>query len=537
MNAFETREFSGGTVGGLLAARSSYAPDSPALIWGDSEFSYKAVDEYATQVASGLLALGLHHGDAVSIFLRNCSEYIFSWYGIVRAGLIEVPINTAYKGQFLQQTVAHSGSRAIITESRLGGALAELGGLPDDVGIVIFIDEIPEGWPGLSVDTITWNDLIKLGDPRASFPEVRLDDTSAILYTSGTTGQSKGVVLPHFNNVVFGREAAVAMNTTPKDRLHTCLPLFHGNAQWATCMHAMYAGAAVVLSRRFSASGFWKEVRESRATEFNALGSMLHMLLAQPPSPLDKNHHVERAFVAPAPADVLYRFESRFGVHIIEGYGLTEIKNVTYNPWQGRKVGSMGRPTASSILDIHDEFGNAAAPGHVGEIVYRPKMGNIMFKGYHRDPDATMETSQDMWWHTGDLGFRDVDDFYYFVDRKKDAMRRRGENISSQEVEGVLMGHTSVVEAAAIAVKSDVGEDEVMVVLQAPKGTRVDLADVFEHCDRAMPYFMVPRYFRVMDDLPRTSNGKVQKAVLREAGVTPDTWDATAAGLAPTRQI
>ena len=362
MNAFETREFSGGTVGGLLAARSSYAPDSPALIWGDSEFSYKAVDEYATQVASGLLALGLHHGDAVSIFLRNCSEYIFSWYGIVRAGLIEVPINTAYKGQFLQQTVAHSGSRAIITESRLGGALAELGGLPDDVGIVIFIDEIPEGWPGLSVDTITWNDLIKLGDPRASFPEVRLDDTSAILYTSGTTGQSKGVVLPHFNNVVFGREAAVAMNTTPKDRLHTCLPLFHGNAQWATCMHAMYAGAAVVLSRRFSASGFWKEVRESRATEFNALGSMLHMLLAQPPSPLDKNHHVERAFVAPAPADVLYRFESRFGVHIIEGYGLTEIKNVTYNPWQGRKVGSMGRPTASSILDIHDEFGNAAWP-------------------------------------------------------------------------------------------------------------------------------------------------------------------------------
>jgi carnitine-CoA ligase len=230
---------------------------------------------------------------------------------------------------------------------------------------------------------------------------------------------------------------------------------------------------------------------------------------------------------------VLTAVEERFGVHVVEGYGLTEIKTIVFNPISARKVGSMGLPSATTELEVHDELGLPVGPGHVGEIVYRPRTANIMFHGYHRNPEATVETSRDLWWHTGDLGHTDEDGYFYFVDRKKDALRRRGENVSSQEVENVLADHPAVVEAAAVGVPSELGEQEIMAVLVAEPD--LDLKDLFAHCDRALPHFMVPRYFRVVDAMPVTPTGKIRKATLREERRPADVWDAEAEGLTPTR--
>lgn len=537
MGTNDLRDLGGGTAGGLLAARAAAAPEHAAIVFQGAEITYGQLDEAASHIASALISLGLQPGDAVSVFMSNRPEFLTTLFGVARAGLRHVPINTAYKGTFLEFAIDHSDSRAIITETRLAEPLGELGSLPKAVTSVIYVDGLPDRLPDGDVGIHSLDDLLARTEVSTELPVVSPGDIAGIGYTSGTTGRSKGALSPALQGLVHARELAVAMGTTTHDRLYTCLPLFHGAALAGGCIHAIYAGATFCLSPRFSASRFWAEIRETGATQFNALGSIIPMLLAQPPSPQDRDHSVGNVFAAPAPLDVLYRFEARFGVHIVEGYGLTEIKNVMYNPREGRKVGSMGRPTASSIVEVHDETGTQVPPGAVGEIVYRPRMANVMTKGYHRDPEATVAAMSDLWWHTGDLGTVDHDGFFYFMDRKKDAMRRRGENISSQEVEALLAQFPGIVEAAAVGVSSDLGESEVMAVCEVADASSFDFEALFRHCDKTMPHFMVPRYYRVSSNLPRTTTGKVRKAALREEGVTVETWDSDAAGMRATRNL
>ncbi|WAP59155.1 AMP-binding protein [Streptomyces sp. S465] len=523
-----------GTVGGLIAARAAEHPDRLALVFEGTELTYGALDSAVTDVARGLMSVAATPGSSVGIFLPNQPEYLIAWLGAARAGLVEVPINTAYKGPFLDHALRGTGVRVLVTNAALLELVADLPEVPHTLETVVLVDgdrhrRIP---PGVAVQT--WSDLLAAGDPATELPRVAPQDPVAIMLTSGTTGRSKGVVQPHLMQVVAGRECAVQMATTVDERLYTCLPLFHGAAQINISMHAFYAGTTVVLGRRFSASRFWDELRTHRVTQCNALGSILPMLLAQPPSDRDRDHQLTKVFAAPAPPQALYPFEERFGVHVVEGYGLTEIKNVLYNPIGARKVGSLGLPTESSVLEIHDESGNRAAPGQAGEIVYRPRLPNIMFSGYHDDPEATLATMKDLWWHTGDLGYTDEDGYFYFIDRKKHALRRRGENISSHEVESVLLAYPGVVAAAAIGTPSELGEDEVLAVVQLEPGCKLERAELFAHCDRSMPHFMVPRYYRIVDRLPVTPNGKVRKHQLRDQG-RADAWDALAAGLKPTR--
>ncbi|MFC9906358.1 AMP-binding protein [Rhodococcus sp. NPDC127593] len=537
MSTHDLRDLGGGTASGLLAARASQNPDKTALVFEGTELSYRELDDAATSLARGLLAIGLQPGDAVSVFLSNRPEFLIALFGLGRAGLQYVPINTAYKGSFLEFALEHSESRAIITERQMTGPLADLENLPASVTNLIYLDGQPDRLPAGDVATYAWADIHTKGQVTVDLPMVAPGDLTSLSFTSGTTGRSKGVLSPALKGVVMAREAAVAMGTTTRDRLYTCLPMFHGAATITCSMHAIYAGATICLSPRFSASRFWDEIRETGATEFFALGSILPMLLAQPPSPRDRDHAVERVFAAPAPADVLYRFEERFGVHIVEGYGSTEAKNFLYNPLHGRRVGSLGKPTATSIVEIHDELGRSVSAGEVGEIVYRPTMANIMFAGYFKDPEATLAGMTDLWWHTGDLGYVDEDGFFYFVDRKKDALRRRGENISSHEVESAVGQFPGIKEVAAVAVRSELGEDEVKVVLEVDDPATIDFEVLYRHCDAQLPHFMVPRYFELTTTLPRTPTGKLRKVALREDGLTAGTWDADAAGMRPTRNL
>ncbi|MFB7085723.1 AMP-binding protein [Streptomyces sp. NPDC056296] len=533
----DLRDLGGGTIGGLLAARAAAAPGNLALIFEDQRFTYRDIDQQATEVAAGLLALGLQPGDAAASFLSNRPECLTSWIGTTRAGMLQVPVNTAYKGAFLQQQLTHCSAKAVVTEAALADALWTVEEWPSAVNTVIFLDGIPDTVPDTGLHLLSWQDLLALGKSPVILPEVGPASSCSIAYTSGTTGHSKGVVSPHLAAVTMAREAAVAFDLTPRDRVYSCLPMFHGAAAVASGLAAIYAGATFVLSPRFSASGFWDEIRATGATQFNALGPLLPILLAQPPTTADREHAVTRVFAAPAPPEVLYPFEERFGVHIIEGYGQTEIKNVMYNPRHGRKVGSLGKPTASSLIEIHDERGTPLPPDTVGEIVYRPKQADIMLTQYLNDPAATLQGMAGLWWHTGDLGYQDHDGFFHFVDRKKDALRRRGENISSADLEAALLTFPGISDAAAIAVRSELGEDEVLAVIDVADPDNFDLHALYRHCDTALPRFMVPRYYRVTTGLPRTPTGKIRKVTLRQDGLTEDTFDAHAAGLTPTRQI
>lgn len=532
MIAHDLNDVGGGSASGMLASRAGWAPDNVALVFDGRDVTYGEFDALASRAAAGLLALGPQRGDVVATFMTNRLEYLFNGYGVNRAGLVTVSVNAGFKAGFLHTILDHSEAVVLVTEARMAPALATMEALPARLRTIVYVDGVPDVVPA-GITALSWDDMLAGGDPDPTFPVLKPGDTCAISYTSGTTGLSKGVVSPNLQGVMMGKEAADAFALTPRDRLYTCMPLFHGMAQVTTGYAAVYAGATMVLSRGFSVTRFWDEIRDSGATQASALGSMMHMLMTAPPSPFDRDHQVTRIFSAPAPANVLYRFERRFGTHVIEGYGSTEIKNVLYNPVLGRKIGSMGTPTATTMLEIHDEDGNSLPPGHVGEIVYRPRVPNIMLKQYYKEPEKTLANIRGLWWRTGDMGSMDADGFFYFYDRTADRLRRRGENISSAEVEGVLAAYPGVAEAAAVAVHSDIGEDEVMVVIES--AINLDMAAVFAHCALHMPRFMVPRYYRVLQPLPRTATGKVQKALLRDQGTTTDTWDHVAAGLVVQR--
>ena len=526
MNRHDLQDLGGGTLSGLLGSRAGWAPHNPALVFAGRTWSYGELNAEADRIGAGLVALGFAPGAVAASFMTNRPENLLAGFGGGRAGLVRVPVNTAYKGALLQHVLEHSEAALLFTEAALNDALRVLDPFPAALRTVVYVDRVADD-PPPGVAAITWSDLLAAGASEPLFPPVALHDVGSIGYTSGTTGRSKGVISPHLQPVVMARETAGAFGVTARDRMYTCMPLFHGMAQVTTCATAIYAGACIVLSPRFSVSRFWDEVREGEATQFCCLGSIMHMLLATPPSDLDRAHKVERVFSAPAPPEVLYRFEARFGVHVIEGYGQTEIKNVLYNPIRGRKIGSMGRPTPSTIMEVHDEQGNAVGPGVVGEMVYRPRLGNIMMKGYLKEPEKTLAGMRDLWWHTGDMASIDADGFFYYFDRKTDSLRRRGENISSQELESLVATFAGVKEAAAVAAPSEVGEDELLVVLEVDRPDEVDREALLAHCRNVMPRFMVPRYLRVMATLPRTPTGKVQKALLREQGLTGDTWDTT----------
>lgn len=534
MNETDLRDLGGGTLSGLIAARARQAPDNVALVFEGTDYSYSDIDAATSRVAAGFLALGLAPDSVVATFLTNRPEYLFTSWGINRAGLIGTSVNTGFKAAFLLAPIERAEATVLVTERRLGEALMTVEDYPPTLKTIVFIDGVPDRYPS-GVEIVGWDEFLAAGDPAATFPTRGPADTGAISFTSGTTGRSKGVVTPNLMGLVMGKESAAAFQLTPADRLYTCMPLFHGMAQVTTGVAALYAGATMILSRGFSASGWWEDIRANQATQASALGSMLHMVLAQPASDNDRDHDVTRIFSAPAPAEILYRFERRFGVHLIEGYGSTEIKNCIYNPIEGRKIGAMGKATPSSIIEVHDAHGHRCAPGQVGELVYRPRMPNIMMKEYFRDPEKTLEGMRGLWWHTGDMATEDQDGFFWFFDRTSDRLRRRGENISSMELEGVVSGFPGITETAAIAVRSDVGEDEVLAVVET-RGIEIDWPALVAHCAARMPRFMVPRYYRAVTVLPRTPTGKVMKNDLRDTGLTDDAFDHVAAGITVERQ-
>jgi crotonobetaine/carnitine-CoA ligase len=319
------------------------------------------------------------------------------------------------------------------------------------------------------------------------------------------------------------------------DIFFTFLPLYHFNAQCLTTVTTLIAEAEMVLSDKFSASRFWDEIRKYKATQFNYLGAVIPILAKQSPKPDDLDNPVRVGFGAGCPQAVMDEVEKRFGFKCLEGFGMTEIGIPIHVRVNDRRPGSCGKVLDIYEIKLVDDEDNEVPVGEPGEIIFRPREPFTMMLGYYNMPEKTLETYRNLWFHTGDLAKKDKDGYFYFVDRKKDALRRRGENISSFEVERAINTHPAVLESAAVAVKSELAEDEVKICVVLKPGAALTPEELIKHANDRMPYFAVPRYVEFMESLPKTPTERVQKYLLKQAGITPNTWDREKSEVQVTR--
>jgi crotonobetaine/carnitine-CoA ligase len=517
------------TLPALLERQAGRYEERPLFRCGATELSYRAVCELAARSAGRLVDAGVRPGDRIATMCENRLELFELILGCAWAGVIVVPINTASRGAQLEHILGNCGARLIVVESASLEAFASLssrGGI-ERAWVLPPLDGAgpdPGAVTGWSV-----GDLPPAGEPIAPHP-AGPGDIAAILYTSGTTGPSKGVRCPHAQFYWWGVLMSESLRILEGDVMYTCLPLFHTNALNAF-VQALVSGATFVLGERFSASRFWARVAAADADVTYLLGAMVTILMARPYEPVEREHHVRIALAPATPARIFDRFRERFGVQLIEGYGSTETNCpiVADDPAEGRG-GYMGTVRAGFHARVVDEHDQPVPDGTAGELVLRHDEPFAFADGYWAMPEQTVQAWRNLWFHTGDRVMRDPDGWYRFVDRAKDAIRRRGENISSWEVEQAVLEHRSVSAAAAFPIPSELGEDDVMAAIVLEPGQALTPEELIEHCRPLLPYFAVPRYVEFVSELPLTENGKVRKQVLRERGLTPATWDREAAG-------
>ena len=510
------------TIGRALEGVAVADPDKTFVEIGGAAYSYGDFRDGVLRTAAMFRELGVGRGDRVCLLMPNCIEYLYCWFGLSELGAISVPINTAYRRDETAYILNDAGAVALVADSSLAdvaGAAADLapgirhrivrGPEPDDN------DAPAAGWTSFSA-------AFAAASPLAAAPEVTPDDVSMLVYTSGTTGNPKGVMVTHRMYVAAGQGFAHWTQATPGDRFFTCLPFYHANIQYYSTMGALAAGATLVIVDRFSASRFWGQVREARATVVNFIGMMMPVLAKNPPLPDDADNTVRLFYGSPSfSPEFLAEFQARFATDIIVGFGMTE---TCYGTIEGigepRRAGSSGRPRqhpdprfGNTVRIADAETGLPVGTNVVGEITIK---NPAVMPGYWRNDEQNRETLRDGWLYTGDLGRLDDDGFLYFVDRKKDIIRRRGENISSQEVENVIKSNPSVLDCAVLAVPSELGEDEVKAYVTPRPGAEVDPEEVARWCAENLAYFKVPRYWEVRPELPRTPSLRVRKDVLRQ---------------------
>ena len=517
------------TIHGALKRKVRECGTREFFYFKDQAFSYVDLERESDRVAAGLQRVGIGKGDKVAIIMNNRPEFLFVWFGLSKLGAIEVPINTAHRGDLLKYMMGQSDSRLLVVESeyldRVRPVLKDLPNLDQ----VIVLSKGEDALSGAGKSMLDYRQVMD-NDGTFEAPRVIWSDPFIIMFTSGTTGPSKGSLMPQNYALFMGKVCMETAAYTEADCLYNALPLFHGNAQLLSTMPALMSGARMVLAERFSASGFWPEIRKYGCTEFNYIGGILPILLKAEPGPDDADNPLRVMFGGGCPPHLFEEIESRFGVILLEGYGMSEIGLPLLNTLKSRKIGTCGKPAYGCEVKLVDDNGMTVGPGVPGELLMRPREPFTMLLEYYKMPEKTVEAWRDLWFNTGDYLMMDEEGYFQFVDRKKDALRRRGENISSQEVEKIISGHPAVLESAAIGVKSEMSEDEVMICISLKPGETLTLESLLDYAQERMAYFMVPRYVRIMEQLPKTPTEKVQKATLRNDGVTPDTWDREAVG-------
>lgn len=519
----------------VLAKRVERSPNKPWLLWEGGSLSYREADERSGRLAQGFADNCVAAGDTVLVMLPDTADFILTWCALSKIGAIEVPINVHYRGTILSYVINDSAARTIVIAAEY---LDRLEAVADQLGTVeqlIIYDGSAESVAALDARYRVrfFQDLFVEADWQGTGP--RFCDLMAVMYTSGTTGPSKGATITHAHAYEYAFGVVEMLELEDSDIYYAPLPLFHIAGQYAVVYCSCIAGATTVIPGPFSPSRFWDDVGRYDATASFLLGAMANFLYQQEPATNDTENSLQRVLMVPLIPEV-EEFKRRFGCLVSSTWGGTEMNCPMRTGFALVDNKSCGR-VASDRYDVRivDENDQEVPVGVPGEALVRAKEPWIISNGYWNHPEWTVKAWCNQWFHTGDMLMCDERGNYTFVDRSKDAIRRRGENISSMEVEDEINAHPDVLECAVIPVDSAETEQEVMAVVVAKEGQRIDSEQLIRFLEPRMAYFMIPRYVEYVEALPKTPTGKIQKFSLRDKGVTSATWDREMVGVKLSR--
>ncbi len=490
----------------LLRTRTVASPDKTFLFSqaDDRQFTYAEFSRAVERLAGLLMRAGVEKGDVVSLLMPNSVEYVIAYFACWRLGALAGPINSLLKAQEIAYVISNSEAKVLLVNSEFLPLIEPLRNqLPSLSEVIVFDNEAEATREFDTVDT-----------PGAT---IAPDDEAIIIYTSGTTGKPKGCLLTHGNVIANSRQISQWLSFGVDDRLLTIMPLFHMNAVSVTTMSALYAGGSSVVSPKFSASRFWQIISDYQITSFGSVATMLSMLLSTYPDGVPAGMNTKQLRFAmcgsaPVPAETIKRFEESFNCLVIEGYGLSESTcRSTFNPPdQRRRPGSCGLPIGNEMRVVDDEDSDVP-DGELGEIVLR---GENILKGYYKNPEATAKAFRNGWFHTGDIGYRDADGFYFIVDRKSDMIIRGGENIYPREIDEVLYEHPRVAAAATIGIPDQLYGEEVTAFVVPKEGVEVSAEDIIAHCRARLAHYKCPKSVHVVKEIPKGPTGKLLKREL-----------------------
>lgn len=509
---------------------AQHTPDKVYCVFDDgTTWTYAQTLERTRSRAAALQKAGVTQEEHVLAWMPNGAESLLTFFAVNYIGAVFVPINTAYRGELLAHVVDNANASVMVAHGELLPRLAEIstGGLHTVITVSVAAPVL---------NALTTTDFTALETESAPEPPARCIepwDTQAVIYTSGTTGPSKGVLVSYLH-LYSNAGPETWPFVTGEDRFLINMPIYHiGGLGLPFVM--LVRGGSIALWRDFKTDEFWDFVRRTECSVVFLLGVMASFLSKQPPAASDRQHPVRLALVVPFTPEAA-KLHERFGLDVYTIFNMTEISSPIVSAPNPSTLGTCGKLRTNVEVRLVDDNDCEVSTGAVGEMLVRTDRPWAMTKGYLNNPQATARAWRNGWFHTGDAFRRDAQGNYFFVDRIKDAIRRRGENISSFEVEAAITAHPDVAEAAAIAVSGEYGEDEVMAVIAPISGRRVEPAELIEFLVDRLAYFMIPRYLRVVTELPKTPTAKVQKVMLRQAGITADTWDREAAGVKLKRE-
>ena len=511
-----------------------------------TKLTYASLDRDSDDVARHLAALGVVQGDRVMVMLKNRMEFMLAMFGIMKLGALFVPINTELKGAFLQHQMRNAEPKAIFLDYDLRDAFDAVQGGSDSLVASIYVaGEVPKERPEVlaGAPALTY-DAFMAGDSagREVLVDAKPEDIACIMYTSGTTGPSKGVLMPHAHCYQFGNGIVQNMGMTADDRQYICMPLFHAMGLLMQGISTLITGSQAYCIERFSPNTWLDDVRSYGATVTNALGVIPEFIFRTPETEHDLDNKLRKVLAVPLAAEWGEGMEKRFGFKFVQGYGMTEINLPCYTQDDDPLVPGIAGHVLDDLFDVRviDATTDAALPqGEIGEIAVRPKVPFVFNQGYFRMPEKTVEAWRNLWFHTSDAGYFDEQGRLYYADRIKDRIRRRGENISSFEIEQVINDYPQVIESAVVGIKVEGagGEDEVKAYIVTQGGEDIDNVALLDYCCIHIPRFAVPRYIEAVEEVAKTATGKIQKEPLRQAGITNRTWDRESVGYKIARRV
>jgi crotonobetaine/carnitine-CoA ligase len=525
-----TRSRESMTIVALLEGAASARPDDVYFTHRDGTFTASEFNRLANQVAAGLRSIGIGAGSAVAVVMDPSAEYYAVWFALAKLGAVEVAINPAYRDELLRHQLELGAATGLVVDATYAAGVAKVVRDLAEPLVTVVKGSSGVGAPGFPGQVHDFDSLLVGAADENPSPRPAPESDAGVVFTSGTTGPSKGVLLSHRYLTAYGLMYAEVNHLRSDDVLLNFQPVFHMTAKFVA-IATLAVGGRMHLMEQFSVTNFWDEVRKYGVTNIVAIGGVCNMLLSRPAAPRDADNPLRTCYAVPDVAEFHEEFERRFGCTITTVFGTSEVGLPIFRAPGARYIpGSAGTVSPYYEVQIVDGFDQELPPGVSGEIVVRPKLPFLVCAGYTGQPEKTVQAWRNLWFHTGDRGRVDEHGNCFFEDRLTDSLRRRGDNISSFELESQVSRHPAIAEAVAVSVAAEIGEDEVWLQVRPREGATISPEEVLQHCAEVLPYFMIPRYFDIVDDFPRTATSKVEKYKIRAGGLAPTTWDREAHG-------